>query len=122
MSGWSFPDQKVKRSRVDRQCCGCGIHLPVGSSLVKVKGVFEGDFIENILCMGCFNFLDENADSLYDESEGSIDLSMIGDLRKKIVGNPDCRFNARSPHLRCAINPCGPCDGCQEFEPREVVS
>lgn len=34
-----------------------------------------------------------------------------------IVGNAQCRFNARSELLRCAINPQGPCEGCRFFEP-----
>ena len=31
-----------------------------------------------------------------------------------VLGNPDCIHNAQSPFLRCAINPLGPCDGCQD--------
>jgi len=37
-------------------------------------------------------------------------LSFIGDL--------SCRFNAYSPHLRCAVNPPGPCEGCRQYEAR----
>lgn len=40
-----------------------------------------------------------------------------------IMGDFTCQMNARSPYLRCAVNPCGPCDGCQLYEPpvfREV--
>jgi hypothetical protein len=32
------------------------------------------------------------------------------------IGNTACAHNAESPHLRCAVNPCGPCEGCPEFE------
>lgn len=32
------------------------------------------------------------------------------------IGNIDCINNAHSPHLRCAVNPCGPCEGCSHFE------
>jgi hypothetical protein len=32
------------------------------------------------------------------------------------IGNTACTHNAESPHLRCAVNPCGPCEGCPEFE------
>jgi hypothetical protein len=32
------------------------------------------------------------------------------------LGDTSCANNARSPYLRCAINPCGPCDGCKSFE------
>lgn len=41
-----------------------------------------------------------------------------------VIGDFSCQMNARSPYLRCAMNPCGPCDGCQMYEPpvfREVV-
>lgn len=29
-----------------------------------------------------------------------------------IIGDAQCQFNARSPLLRCAVNPLGPCGGC----------
>ncbi|HEY9887602.1 MAG TPA: DUF6464 family protein [Candidatus Obscuribacterales bacterium] len=41
-----------------------------------------------------------------------------------VIGDFSCLMNARSPYLRCAVNPCGPCDGCPMYEPpvfREVV-
>jgi Family of unknown function (DUF6464) len=31
------------------------------------------------------------------------------------IGNSDCKHNAYSSYLRCAINPCGPCEGCQDY-------
>lgn len=31
------------------------------------------------------------------------------------LGNPDCKFNAHSPVLRCSVNPSGPCEGCCHF-------
>lgn len=34
-----------------------------------------------------------------------------------IVGNIACRYNARSPHIRCAVNPTGPCSECSQYEP-----
>jgi len=34
-----------------------------------------------------------------------------------VIGDFSCQMNARSPYLRCAMNPCGPCDGCQFYEP-----
>lgn len=33
-----------------------------------------------------------------------------------MIGNTDCRFNALSSELRCAVNPDGPCEGCCFFE------
>jgi hypothetical protein len=29
-----------------------------------------------------------------------------------VIGDADCRFNALSPLLRCAVLPEGPCDRC----------
>ena len=29
-----------------------------------------------------------------------------------VIGDPSCRFNARSPLLRCAVLPQGPCERC----------
>lgn len=34
-----------------------------------------------------------------------------------VIGDPRCRFNARSPLLRCAVLPEGPCQRCAHFEP-----
>ncbi len=33
-----------------------------------------------------------------------------------VIGDITCRFNARSPYLRCAENPLGPCKGCRAYE------
>jgi hypothetical protein len=35
-----------------------------------------------------------------------------------VIGDPSCRFNARSPLLRCAVWPEGPCERCGHFSPR----
>ncbi|MGI0495219.1 DUF6464 family protein [Alkalinema pantanalense CENA528] len=32
------------------------------------------------------------------------------------IGNLNCRHNAHSAYLRCAINPIGPCEGCLHYE------
>lgn len=32
-----------------------------------------------------------------------------------VIGDPTCRFNARSPLLRCAVLPEGPCERCAHF-------
>jgi hypothetical protein len=32
-----------------------------------------------------------------------------------VIGDPHCRFNARSPLLRCAVLPAGPCERCAHF-------
>lgn len=35
-----------------------------------------------------------------------------------VIGNPNCFFNARSPLLRCAVFPEGPCTTCSHFQER----
>jgi hypothetical protein len=35
-----------------------------------------------------------------------------------IMGDITCDLNARSPYLRCAVNPMGPCDGCSAYAPK----
>jgi hypothetical protein len=32
------------------------------------------------------------------------------------IGDFSCRFNARSAHVRCAVNPMGPCQSCRHYE------
>lgn len=36
-----------------------------------------------------------------------------------VIGDITCQLNARSPFLRCAANPSGPCEGCREYEGKE---
>ncbi|MFW6315519.1 MAG: DUF6464 family protein [Cyanobacteriota bacterium] len=36
---------------------------------------------------------------------------------KWVIGDITCQYNARSELLRCAVNPNGPCQGCQFYEP-----
>ncbi len=33
-----------------------------------------------------------------------------------VLGDANCRFNAKSEIIRCAVNPSGPCEGCRFFE------
>lgn len=49
------------------------------------------------------------------ESSRPEETTQIGD--RYIVGNANCRFNARSEIIRCAVNPEGPCKSCRYFEP-----
>jgi hypothetical protein len=35
-----------------------------------------------------------------------------------MIGDITCDLNARSPYLRCAMNPTGPCDGCTAYAPK----
>lgn len=36
--------------------------------------------------------------------------------QKQFIGDIRCRNNARNPYIRCAVNPCGPCEGCSNHE------
>lgn len=36
-----------------------------------------------------------------------------------VIGDITCQLNARSPFIRCAANPFGPCEGCRDYEGRE---
>lgn len=33
-----------------------------------------------------------------------------------LLGDLSCRFNAKSAHIRCAVNPSGPCQECPYYE------
>ena len=35
-----------------------------------------------------------------------------------VIGDITCQLNARSPHIRCAVNPTGPCENCRAYEGR----
>lgn len=34
-----------------------------------------------------------------------------------VVGDANCRYNARSELIRCAVNPEGPCNACRFYDP-----
>ena len=38
-----------------------------------------------------------------------------------VIGDPTCHFNARSPLLRCAVLPDGPCESCAHFKPHGMA-
>ncbi len=38
-----------------------------------------------------------------------------------VIGDASCYFNARSEMIRCAVNPDGPCDGCNFYEQDKSV-
>ncbi|GAP97879.1 DUF6464 family protein [Leptolyngbya sp. NIES-2104] len=33
-----------------------------------------------------------------------------------LIGDFTCVYNARSPYVRCAVNPSGPCETCRSYE------
>ncbi len=49
--------------------------------------------------------------------DGNDDLHYV-DGMGYMIGDITCDLNARSPYLRCAINPMGPCDGCSAYAPK----
>lgn len=41
----------------------------------------------------------------------------VDDCKPSInIGDPSCVYNAKSPYLRCAVNPDGNCGDCPHFE------
>ncbi|MGK7929377.1 MAG: DUF6464 family protein [Spirulina sp.] len=38
-----------------------------------------------------------------------------GEENYSLIGNTLCHYNARSPYLRCAVYPAGPCQNCLHF-------
>lgn len=36
-----------------------------------------------------------------------------------VIGDPSCLYNARTPLLRCAVHPLGPCQGCPDYVLRD---
>lgn len=54
---------------------------------------------------------EESFDSFNNREETEYGQYYIGDL--------SCRFNARSPYIRCAINPHGPCRECSYYEAKK---
>lgn len=33
-----------------------------------------------------------------------------------VIGKISCKYNARSPYIRCAVNPSGSCEDCRHYE------
>ncbi len=40
----------------------------------------------------------------------------VEEIHSYFIGNLSCRYNARSPYIRSAVNPSGPCDDCPHYE------
>jgi len=47
-------------------------------------------------------------------SPEKLERSLVND--RWIIGDDSCRYNAISEILRCAVNPHGPCQGCNFWE------
>ncbi len=51
----------------------------------------------------------ENVSDFYSlEAELELAVSYIGDI--------SCLYNACSPYIRCAVNPCGSCEDCPHYQ------
>ncbi len=37
-----------------------------------------------------------------------------------VIGDLSCTYNARSPYIRCAVNPDGLCQDCRHYRDRET--
>ncbi|MDJ0731435.1 MAG: DUF6464 family protein [Crocosphaera sp.] len=65
----------------------------------------------------------------YQLTKTSLYVQKILDIQEKslvngrwILGDINCRFNANSEIVTCAVNPQGYCKNCQFFEPKEDTS
>lgn len=61
-------------------------------------------------------FADDPLDVWMSDCTGRI-IPMIDWRVKSAIGDPSCRYSANSQVLRCAVNPCGPCEDCKDYEP-----
>ncbi|WP_052055666.1 DUF6464 family protein [Myxosarcina sp. GI1] len=41
-------------------------------------------------------------------------------LSKRYIGDLSCLYNARSPYIRCAVNPQGPCKECFYYQKKDA--
>lgn len=53
--------------------------------------------------------------ALYVQPTGSAEARLVEG--QWTLGDSSCRFNSRSPLIRCAVNPQGACSGCADYEP-----
>ena len=37
-----------------------------------------------------------------------------------VIGNISCKLNARSSHIRCAVNPLAPCKSCHDYQSIDI--
>ena len=58
------------------------------------------------------------ADRDYDYDDSYLLSDRHTPVTKYFIGDTSCANNARSPYIRCAINPCGPCEDCRHYEKR----
>lgn len=47
---------------------------------------------------------------------GAMSVEEAGQCFQSETQQATCKFNAQSRYLRCAVNPCGPCENCGLYE------
>ncbi len=69
-----------------------------------------------------YNYRNRLRRNFYDDSD---DYYPLTDRRRSVtkyfIGDTTCVNNAKSPYIRCAINPDGPCDECQHYEKHQIL-
>ena len=65
-----------------------------------------------------FEAIEAAYSALASRDEVSVDefAQILNAVEPRFIGDLGCKNNARSPFLRCAINPSGECQGCKDYE------
>jgi hypothetical protein len=51
----------------------------------------------------------------------SISAEYPTELESYFIGDTSCCYNARSPYIRCAVNPGGPCQDCIHYQAKRSI-
>jgi hypothetical protein len=83
-----------------------------------LAGVDPGRWLAqgNALIVVMAVLLAQTADVLGDRTRHRERAEEIQRIHPDAIGDRSCQFNARSPIIRCAVNPTGPCEGCQHYQ------
>lgn len=81
------------------------------NNLESIPSVTVRGFSYLVIDDGISELTEETLRSVYQEFRD------IGNPSFQFIGDPTCANNAKSAYLRCAYNPCGPCEGCQDYQP-----
>ena len=73
----------------------------------KLKQQWENR-LEQVRWVININHRENFSDSYLPEAESELVFYCLGD--------PSCIYNARSPYIRCAVNPCGSCENCPHYQ------
>lgn len=97
-----------------------------GQIEIPRSGYFD-QFLESLPRIGGrFEFPNPRQDLLEQDGSlmGNLTRGYLLDSRNDIhqddeyegLGLRTCKYNAGSRMIRCAVNPCGPCEGCKDYE------